>query len=112
MLMCLWQARSIVALDGASFSLCVCSSKWEATIEKCQCEQMHQWGDSTGEGHACGRWVGTSNQRTSVFMDVATGRGDVPSWNLCECVCVCMAGTSEGGCLDICSRQRAPERGT
>ena len=79
MFMCLWQARkSIVALNGVSSSLCVCSSKWEATIEKCQCEQMHQWGDITGEGHACGRWVGTSNQRTSVFMDVVTGRGDVP----------------------------------
>ena len=26
-------------------------------------------------------------------------------------VSVCMAGTSEGGCLDICSRQGAPERG-
>lgn len=24
---------------------------------------------------------------------------------------MCMAGTSEGGCLDICSRQGAPERG-
>lgn len=78
MFMCLWQARSIVALNGVSSGLCVCSSKREATIEKCQCEQMHQWGDITGEGHACGRWVGTSNQRASVFMDVATGRGDVP----------------------------------
>lgn len=44
MFMHLWQARKdMVALDrGGHEFVYVCLSKWEATIEKCQCEQMHR----------------------------------------------------------------------
>lgn len=67
-------------------------------MEKGQCEQMHRYGDSTGEGCAYGRRVGTSNQRMSLCMDVASRkRGMSLEKDLCECVC--RAGTSEGGCL-------------
>lgn len=64
--LCQWQARKgTVALDMGVHGLRVCSSKWEATMEKCQCEQMHPWEGQHRTG-MCGWLVGgmgASNER-------------------------------------------------